>query len=234
MDIQRERHMRYMEVGMRGSAVIVLFLALCFFKVRNIPNVYTEDFCMRDKGHILTASMNEAVNKSPALLTFFQLSSSGLMDVVFLNMVFWFLFKGKTGHILQSLATFYVLRGVVQGNFMMAFPDGGIWDYPGFPSFVIPYGLARDFYFSGHCGFVGLNTAYMIDQGRKKTALLFIFIVPYVAYVLIMCRIHYTIDIPIGYMFGIYVYLMLRPHQHKIDRKVAKTTMAIKRWLCTK
>jgi hypothetical protein len=152
-----------MEIGMRGSAVIVLFLALCFFKARNVPNVYTEDFCMRDKGHILTASMNEAVNKSPALLTFFQLSSSGLMDVVFLNMVFWFLFKGKTGLILQSLATFYVLRGVVQGNFMMAFPDGGIWDYPGFPSFVIPYGLARDFYFSGHCGFVGLNTAYMID-----------------------------------------------------------------------
>lgn len=92
--------MRYMEIGMRASAVIVLFLALCFFRSRNVPNVYTEDFCMRDKGHILTSGMNEAVNKSPELLTFFQLSSSGLMDVVFLNMVCWFLFVAKTGHIL--------------------------------------------------------------------------------------------------------------------------------------
>lgn len=226
--------MRYMEIGMRASAVIVMFLAMCLLRSRNVPNVYTEDFCMRDNGHILTASTNEAVNKSPELLTFFQLSSSGLMDIVFLNMVFYFMLVAKTGLILQALATFYVLRGVVQGIFAMTFPDGGIWDYPGFPSFVIPYGLARDFYFSGHCGFIGINTAYMFDMGRKKSVLLFLLIAPYVAYVLIMCRIHYTIDIPIGYMFGIYVYLSLRPHQHKIDRRIAKTTMAIKHWLFTK
>lgn len=113
MDIQRQRNMRFMEVGMRAGAVIVLFVFVCFFRARNVPNVYTEDFCMRDKGHILTAGMNEAVNKSPELLTFMQLTSSGLMDIVFLNMIIWWMLKGKTGLMLQSLATFYVLRGVV-------------------------------------------------------------------------------------------------------------------------
>jgi hypothetical protein len=142
LDSEREKHMRYMEIGMRAVAVVVLFIALCIFKARNVPNVYTEDFCMRDKGHILTASMNESVNKNPALLRFFQLSSSGLMDVVFVNMVGYFALYGKTGHILAVLATFYILRAIVQGNFGMTFPEGGIWTFPGFPSFVVPYGLA--------------------------------------------------------------------------------------------
>lgn len=29
-------------------------------------------------------------------------------------------------------------------------PSGYIWEYPGFPSLVVPYGATNDFFFSGH------------------------------------------------------------------------------------
>ena len=102
-----------MKVGMRAGAVIVLFLIVCFFRARNLPNVYTEEFCTRDKGHILTLGMNEALHKSPEFLRFFELTSSGLVDILFLNMIIWWFVKGKTGLLLASLTTFYVLRAVV-------------------------------------------------------------------------------------------------------------------------
>lgn len=34
----------------------------------------------------------------------------------------------------------------------MQFPPGYLWDYPGFPSLVVPYGATNDFFYSGHAG----------------------------------------------------------------------------------
>lgn len=31
----------------------------------------------------------------------------------------------------------------------MRFPEGYYWSYPGFPSYVVPYGNTSDFFFSG-------------------------------------------------------------------------------------
>ena len=31
----------------------------------------------------------------------------------------------------------------------MRYPEGFYWEYPGFPSFVVPYGRTSDFFFSG-------------------------------------------------------------------------------------
>jgi hypothetical protein len=225
--------MRYMEIGMRACAVIALFVALCIFKTRNVPNVYTEDFCMNDKGHILLAGVNAELNRNKNLLSRLQLSSSAMLDLVFFSTVIYFVCYGKNGHITHVFGTFYGIRGIIQAIFAMSFPDGSVWDDPGFPSVVIPYGLARDFYFSGHCGFLAINICYMLDMGRKKTAILYMLLMPYIIFILLAPRVHYTIDIPIGIFFGIYVYVTLRPHHRWIDSKVAKTTMFIKRWLFT-
>lgn len=211
LDRTREQHMRYMVIGMRACAVIVLFVALCIFKTRNVPNVYTEDFCMNDKGHIILAAPNAELNKNSGMLSFLQLTSSASLDFIFASTIVCFILLGKNGHILHSFGTFYGIRAIIQNIFAMSFPSGGIWEYPGFPSLVIPYGLARDFYFSGHCGFLAINTCYMFDLGRIKTAIAYMIFMPYVIYILLATRIHYTIDIPIGILFGVYVYVFLRP-----------------------
>jgi len=119
-------------------------------------------------------------------------------------LLFW-LFKGKDGQILWNIVFFYGIRGFIQGNFKMRYPDKGIWDYPGFPSIVVPYGLQSDYYFSGHCGFLAINILNHWQAGNKKFAIFIMLVLPYIAFTLIMSRIHYTIDIPIGIMFGFYL-----------------------------
>jgi hypothetical protein len=114
----------------------------------------------------------------------------------------------------------------------MKFPEKGIWDYPGVPSLVVPYGLQSDYYFSGHCGFLALNMVYMFSLARKKTAIAILIAIPYVGFILIMSRIHYTIDIPIGMMYGAYLHIMVTPHAKKLDFCVSRVTMGVKNWLC--
>jgi hypothetical protein len=154
------------------------------------------------------------------------------MDITMINMMACWYFFGKNGGILWTIAFFYGSRALVQGNFKMRFPDKGIWDDPGIPSLVVPYGLQSDYYFSGHCGFLAINVAYMFTLGRKKSAFMIMLLLPYVAFILIMSRIHYTIDIPIGIMFGFYLYYMVKSHTEKLDFWISRATICVKNMIC--
>lgn len=231
---QRLSSKKHMEIIMRAASAIILLIAVWWFKRGNKASIYQEGFCLIDQGHKWTATINEMCHKSKALLTFFEISSSGLMDLTFLCMlIYWFIW-GKTGEILWKLAVFYGVRGLVQSNFRMRYPEKGIWDYPGIPSIVVPYGLQCDYYFSGHCGFLAINIASHWNWGNKKFAIFIACFLPFVAFVLIMSRIHYTIDIPIGIMFGFYVHFLIKPNVVKLDRKLSRTVIRIKKWLCVK
>jgi len=60
--------------------------------------------------------------------------------------------KGKTWRLPIVMVLFYFTRMVVQKIFLMKFPEGYIWEYPGFPSLTVPYGRTNDFFYSGHIG----------------------------------------------------------------------------------
>ena len=50
----------------------------------------------------------------------------------------------------------------------MTFPQGYFWDYPGFPSLVIPYGRTSDFFFSGHTGFLTICCLEWYHLGYRR------------------------------------------------------------------
>ena len=47
---------------------------------------------------------------------------------------------------------FYVVRGVLQENFVLSRPYGFIFYYPGINTFTAPYWDVLDFFYSGHIG----------------------------------------------------------------------------------
>jgi len=110
----------------------------------------------------------------------------------------------KNGHHIYSGFLFYGVRGVIQANYSLQFPKGNIWDYPGIPSIGVPYGLTRDFYYSGHCGFLALATYFHFREKRTKSGIISALCIFYVGFVLLLFRIHYSIDIPIGVFAGFY------------------------------
>ena len=65
----------------------------------------------------------------------------------------YFIFKKhNTWRFFLAMAAFYGIRMVIQNVFLMKKPAGYIWEYPGFPSLVVPYGPTNDFFYSGHMG----------------------------------------------------------------------------------
>lgn len=59
---------------------------------------------------------------------------------------------------------------------------------------MVPYGIASDFYFSGHCGFMTLVILerFKSEKNRRIMQIHFFFLA-YIATILIVFRVHYSV-----------------------------------------
>lgn len=189
-------------------AMVFLILTINFLYSRkfNTPRKSVE--CLRDNIFELTQGLNEQLNSNKGLLRIFQLTSSGLVDFADLSILYYYYKVGLDLRYPIQLILFYVTRGIVQNIFLFRYPEGGVWDYPGFPSLTVPYGLNNDFYYSGHCGFVTMMGFEMWRLGNLKLAIFIGLTALYLGFVLVASRIHYSIDIPIGILVGAYCHYL--------------------------
>lgn len=102
----------------------------------------------------------------------------------------------------------------------MRFPEGYLWDYPGFPSLIVPYAMSSDFFFSGHVGFA---TIALLENYEYKHY----FLVAFTAFtivaesaVMIVTRGHYCIDIIAGVVFAHYIWMLVGYVSPAIDSKL--------------
>lgn len=197
-------NLRYMEIGVKLVAVFILMIFIWYFGSGASQRQKSPNFCLDDRGHDYLNDLNAYIHENDKTRHFLQITSSLFMDSVLVNVLLHFLVYDQNGYGFYMTIMFYGLRGIVQSIFTYRFPRGGIWDDPGVLSITTPYGLTCDFYISGHCGFTAANAYYMWMIGRKKTSIYLMIGCCYLAFVLILFRIHYTLDIPIGIFFGIY------------------------------
>jgi len=100
----------------------------------------------------------------------------------------------STTQILYAAGMFYGVRAFLQSIFTFKFSKGYYWNSPGLPSLVVPYGEQSDFYYSGHCGFMVLMLCEFSTLKFRTPALLFwLLVLIYVAFVLLLFKVHYTI-----------------------------------------
>lgn len=228
------REKKVLIIAKSFSLVLLASIVYLLNKAGFKANQSSDDFCMFDAGHLWTKYFNDLVHTNKGWLSFFEITSSGIMDLVMLNMMISWYLSGRTGQILWTVIVFYVSRAIIQENFKFRFTDLGIWDDPGIPSLVVPYGLQSDYYFSGHCGFLTINSAHMWQEKRYITSVLIAICISYMAFVLIMSQIHYTIDIPIGIFYGYYLFIIVRPHVTRLDFYASRASTKIYRWIKSK
>lgn len=142
------------------------------------------------------------------------------------------------------MSCFYLVRAFVQKLFCFRYIDSTYWSYPGFPSMMVPYGEAADFYFSGHTGFVLLTTLYLFKFGYKWCGFITIFITILTIITLLLYRIHYSIgkydesslhtniktDIMIGLCTSLYLFMITEQNSEKIHiffRKIGRYFIAM-------
>ena len=176
---------------LRFFVFLFMIFGVWIGKMYGIPNASVQ--CLNDPIHNFLQYPNEEVTSNRESAKFLQISSSFFMDFTFFSLfTYWFLY-GKSCRLILATIMFYSIRAISQILVQFKYPEGYDWQYPGFPSYVVPYGNTSDFFFSGPCGFLNICALEWLAIGNKYmgyTVEAFNF---YMAFVMLIFRVHYTV-----------------------------------------
>lgn len=111
----------------------------------------------------------------------------------------------------------------MQNLFTFKFINFANWEWPGFPSLMVPYGKNSDFYISGHTGFfiVMIGEMHLLGVPWYFKLMAFFFLM-YEMLVLLIYRQHYSIDIISGLLYSFWVHLQAQQIAPTMDRLFAR------------
>jgi hypothetical protein len=139
------------------------------------------------------------------------ISSSIFLDIFMVCFSIVYVCKGNSWNPLVHMGLFYGLRGVViQNIIIMQIYDTYIFEYPGFPSLIVPFFRAADFFYSGHSGCAVLLGLQLSDMGYSEMKYFGFILGIFEGMVLIVLRVHYSIDVIFGIIFSHYIYYISR------------------------
>jgi membrane-associated phospholipid phosphatase len=175
-----------------------------------------------DALHNLTAGLNSYFAQSLAAANALLIVSSAFIDGLGLFLLGSWLFGGSVRPFL-GLALLMALRQFLQALCSLPVPPGMVWHYPGFPSLLVTYHVANDFFFSGHTA-ITVFGALELSRFKRKwlTALAILLVLFEVASVLIL-RAHYTMDVFTGILAALWVARISERLSPALDRPFSGT-----------
>src|SRR6266478_4741413 len=157
-----------------------------------------------DAVHNWTAGLNSYFSQNPGAANTLLIVSSALIDALGLFLLARWLFGGTVRPFL-GLFLLMALRQAMQAICALPPPPNMIWHYPGFPSLLVTYHVANDFFFSGHTA-IAVFGAIELSRLRRNwlTTAAVLLVVFEIATVLIL-RAHYTMDVFAGIVAALWV-----------------------------
>jgi PAP2 superfamily C-terminal len=147
--------------------------------------------------HRLTATWNAFFQAEPRAANALLIVSSALIDAFGIFLLGSWIFTDRLRPFL-GLAILLVTRQVMQALCSLPPPAGIIWHYPGFPSLLVTYGVANDFFFSGHTAIAVFGATELARFRRKWLTTLAVSIVIFEIAAVLILRAHYTMDVFAG------------------------------------
>ena len=170
---------------------------------------------IKDSLHLLTSPINSYLNQSPTLVRWLLISSSLLIDLLGLFIIFYSLL-GPSFKPLFCMIIIFLLRQLNQLVTILPAPEGMIWKYPGFPSLFVTYGVTQDLFFSGHTALATLG-AYELFQMGGIWGWIGGLILIYEITVVLALRAHWTMDVFTGFIVSLFVCNLTSPWMPLID-----------------
>jgi len=173
-----------------------------------------------DALHDWTAGLNAYFAQHSRAANALLIVSSALIDGLGLFLLARWLFGGSVRPFL-GLFLLMALRQVLQALCALPAPPNMIWHYPGFPSLLVTYHVANDFFFSGHTAialFGALELARFRNAWLTGAAALIVFLE--IATVLVL-RAHYTMDVFTGIVAALWVARFSERVSLRIDQVLA-------------
>ena len=170
-----------------------------------------------DALHSLTAGLNSYFARNNGAANALLIVSSGLIDALGLFLLGRWLFGGSVRPFL-GLFLLMTLRQLMQAVCALPPPPNMIWHYPGFPSLLVTYHVANDFFFSGHTA-IAVFGAIELSRLRRKwvTAAAILLVFFEVATVLIL-RAHYSMDVFAGIAAAFWIADLSERISPRLDR----------------
>ncbi len=156
-----------------------------------------------DGVHVLTAPIHGWLLDHPGAANGLLIASSLCIDLLALTLFGLSLF-GKSLRPFIGMLIIFLLRQICQVTCALPPPPGMIWHDPGFPSLLVTYGVASDFFFSGHTAMAVWGCMELARLGRKWLWLAVAVAVFEITVVLVL-RAHWTMDVFTGLVVALWV-----------------------------
>lgn len=156
-----------------------------------------------DQVHAITNLPNLYLHNHPAVANALLILSSGIIDLLGVFLLSKWIVGGEVRPFL-GLVIVLGLRQIMQALVSLPAPPNAIWHYPGFPSLLVTYGVANDYFFSGHTAIAVLAATEVCRLGRRWLTGVAILIVVFEILTVLVLRAHYTMDVFTGLVTGLY------------------------------
>lgn len=174
--------------------LIVVSLAAWFLTQSLIASRGLKDGAIGDLLHDLTESWNTWLQSRRRVSSGILIVSSACIDAFGLFLIAAGVF-GPTLRPFIALLILFAFRQTCQALCALPAPAKMIWHHPGFPSLLVTYGTANDFFISGHTAIAVLGAIeawhllpYGLGMAATGVAVL-------EAAVVVVLRAHYTMDV---------------------------------------
>jgi hypothetical protein len=147
--------------------------------------------------------------------------SSGVIDMLGLFLLGKWIF-GPSVRPFLGLLCVLGLRQMMQALVALPIPENAIWHYPGFPSLLVTYGVANDYFFSGHTSIAVLGATELARNGRRWVIGVAVLIAIFEAATVLVLRAHYTMDVFTGAIAALLVASLVGNASRPIDRLLSK------------
>lgn len=175
---------------------------------------------MGDALHNLTVGYNAYFSQHSSAANALLIASSALIDSLGLFLLGRWLFGGSVRPFL-GLFLLMALRQVMQAICALPAPPNMIWHYPGFPSLLVTYHVANDFFFSGHTAIAVFGAVELSRFGRNWLTITAALIVVFEVATVLILRAHYTMDVFTGIVAALWVARLSERVSPGIDRLLA-------------
>ena len=151
----------------------------------------------------LTTPLNLYLQVHPLAANTLLIASSAIIDLLGIFLLSKWIFGASLRPFL-ALVIVLGLRQVTQVLVALPAPPNEIWHYPGFPSLLVTYGVANDYFFSGHTAIAVLAVTEIARARRPWLTGLAVLVALFEVVTVLILKVHYTMDVFTGIVAGLY------------------------------
>ena len=180
------------------GALVIWFWTQSLIGARSLPTSG-----IGDGVHAATASLNLYLHVHPRAANALLVVSSAIIDLLGIFLLWRWICRGDIRPF-AALVIVLGLRQIMQACVALPAPPGAIWHNPGFPSLLVTYGVAHDYFFSGHTAIAVLGASELTRYGKRWLTIAGVGIVSFEVVTVLALRAHYTMDVFTGLVTGLY------------------------------